>query len=142
MLGLIEVIELHLQSVQLYQLLVPTPLQLAGNQAIVGIDSVVLAACPGGLVLGLLDGVLDLLALIALALIVGLHCGKRGLDPERLQPVKDFLRDGSIDPHAAESDAVIDRFGAERATADISLRIAAFAGILNMQPSATAGAAE
>jgi hypothetical protein len=110
LLSLIEVVELHFQSVQLYQLLVPTPLQLAGNQAIVGIDSIILAACPGGLVLGLLDGVLDLLALIALTLIVGLHCRKCGLDPEGLQTVKDFLRDGSIDPHAAKADAIIDRF--------------------------------
>ena len=84
LLGLAEVVELHLQIAQLYQLLVPTPLQLAGNQAIVGIDGVVLTASPGGLVLGLLNSVLDLLALVALALIVGLHCGKRGLDTERL----------------------------------------------------------
>jgi hypothetical protein len=84
LLGLAEVVELHLQIAQLYQLLVPTPLQLAGNLAIVGIDGVVLAASPGGLVLGLLDSVLDLLALVAPALIVGLHCGKRGLDSERL----------------------------------------------------------
>jgi hypothetical protein len=61
---------------------VPTPLQLAGNQAIVGIDCR-LTASPGGS-LGLLNSVLDLLALVALALIVGLHCGKRGLDTERL----------------------------------------------------------
>ncbi len=140
MLGLAEVVELHLQIVQLYQLLVPTPLQLTGNQAIVRIDGVVLAACPSGLELGPLNSVLDLLALVALALIVGLHCGKRGLDTERLQPIKDFLRDSSIDPHAAESDAVIDRFGAEGAAADISLRIAALAGVLNMQASTAAGA--
>ena len=49
LLGLAEVVELHLQIAQLYQLLVPTPLQLAGNQAIVGIDGVVLPASPGGL---------------------------------------------------------------------------------------------
>src|ERR1700730_18258528 len=72
----------------------------------------------------------------------GLHCGKRGLDTEPLQPIKDFLRDGSIDPHAAESDAVIYRFGAECAAADISLRIAALAGVLDMHASATAGASE
>jgi hypothetical protein len=142
LLGLVEVVELHLQIAQLHQLLVPTPLKLTGNQAIVGINGVVLTACPGGLVLGLLDGILDLLALVALALIVSLHGGKRGLDTERLQPVKDFLCDGSIDPHAAEPDAVIHRFGAERAAADISLRIAALAGVLDMQASATAGASE
>ena len=96
------------------------------------INGVVLTACPGGLVLGLLDGILDLLALVALALVVSLHGGKRGLDTERLQPVKDFLRDGTIDPHAAEPDAIIHRFGAECAAADISLRIAALAGVLNM----------
>ena len=45
-LSLIEVVELHLQGLQPYQLLVPTPLPLAGNQAIVGIDSIILAACP------------------------------------------------------------------------------------------------
>ena len=132
LLGLAEVVELHLQIAQLCQLLVPTPLQLAGNQAIVRIDGVVLAACPSGFVLCLLDSVLDLLALVALALIVGLHRGKRGLDPERLESVEGFLRDGSIDPHAAESDAVISRFGAERAAADIPLSIAALAGVLNM----------
>ena len=126
----------------MHQFLVPPTLQFPRNQAIVGIDSVVLAACPGGLVLSLLDGVLNLLALVALALVVSLHCGKGGLDAERLQPVKDFPRDASIDPHAAESDAVIDRFGTEPATADISLSIAALAGVLNMQPSATVGAAE
>jgi len=139
---LAKIIELHLQGVQMYQLLVPTPLQLAGYQAIVGIDSIILAACPGGLELGLLDGVLNLLALVALTLIVGLHCRKRGLDPERLQPVKDFLRNGSIDPHAAEADAIINCFSAERAAADISLRIAALARVMNMQTSPTAGAAQ
>jgi hypothetical protein len=52
------------------------------------------------------------------------------------------LRDGSIDPHAAEPDAVVYCFGAERAAADVSLRIAALASVLNMQASATAGAPE
>jgi hypothetical protein len=140
LLGLAEAVELHLQIAQSYQFIVPTPLQLAGNQAIVGIDSVILAASPGGLLLGLLDSVLNLLALVALSLIVHPHCGKRRLYPERLQPVKDFLRGGSIDPHAAEPDAVIDRFGAERAAADIPLSIAALASVLNMQTSATASA--
>ena len=105
------------------------------RRAIVGINGVVLTAWPRCLVLGRLDRIFYLLALVALALVVSLPGGKRGLDSERLQPVKDFLRDGTIDPHAAEPDAVIHRFGAERAAADISLRIAALASVLNMQAS-------
>lgn len=97
---------------------------------------------PGGLVLGLLNGIFDLLALVALAFTVGLHCGKCGLDTEWLQPGNNLLRDGSIDPHPAKPDAVTDRLGAKLPTANVSLCVATLASILNMQASAAAGASE
>ena len=142
MLGLAEVVELHLQIAQLYQLLVPTPLQLAGNQAIVGIKGVVLAACPGGLVLGLLDRILDLLALVAMSLVLSLHRGQRCLDSERLQSIEHLLGDGTVDPHPAEADAIVHRFGAERPATDISLRIAALSRVMDVQSATAARAAE
>ena len=55
------------------------------------------------------------------------------LDEASASRAAGVLRDGSIDPHAAESDAVIARFGAECVAADISLRIAVLASALNMQ---------
>ena len=126
LLGLTESLELDLQIAQLHQLLVPAPLQFAGDQTIVGINGIVLTMRPGGFVLGLLDGILDLLALVGLLLTLRLHRGQRRLDPERLQPIENLLGDDAINPHPAEADAVIGCFGAERTTAGISLRIAAF----------------
>jgi hypothetical protein len=49
-----------------------------------GINGIVLAARPRSLVLGLLDGILNLLALITLPLILSLHDGERRLNAERL----------------------------------------------------------
>jgi hypothetical protein len=59
-----------------------------------------------------------------------------------LQPIQHFLGDDAIDPHPAEADAIGDGFGAERSLASISLSIAAFACILDVESSTTACAAE
>ena len=42
---LLEALELNLQVAQLNQLLVPAPLQLTGDQPVIGIDGIVLATC-------------------------------------------------------------------------------------------------
>ncbi|ASY72480.1 hypothetical protein SF83666_b58310 (plasmid) [Sinorhizobium fredii CCBAU 83666] len=78
--------------------------------------------------------------LIAMTLRVRLHCLQRSLDPERLQSFENFLRDGPIDAHATEPDAVSSRHVAECTATNVSLRVAAFPRILNMQ-SATAATA-
>ena len=75
---------MDLQVTQLNQLLVPTPFQFAGDQTIVGIDRVILPSGPCGFVLRLLDGVIDLPALIVLLLASGRHCRQCGFDPKRL----------------------------------------------------------
>ncbi|WFU31367.1 hypothetical protein QA635_33180 [Bradyrhizobium brasilense] len=49
MLRLFEGLELDLQVAQLDQLLALAPLQLTGNQPVIGIDGVVLSPCPSGL---------------------------------------------------------------------------------------------
>jgi hypothetical protein len=56
--------------------------------------------------------------------------------------VKDGLSNDTIDSHPTEADAVGDGIGAERSFAGISLRIAAFAGVLDVQSAAAARAAE
>ena len=142
LLVLIKAFALDLQVTQLNQLLVPASLQFAGNQTIIGVDRIILPTRPGSLVLGLLDSVLDLLALVVLVLVLGLHRGQCGFDPKGLQAVQHFLSDDAIDPHPAEADAIVDGFGAERAFAGISLRIATFTGVLNVQSAAAARAAE
>ncbi|EGE58387.1 hypothetical protein RHECNPAF_312003 [Rhizobium etli CNPAF512] len=59
-----------------------------------------------------------------------------------MQSLEHLLRHGPIDPHAAEPDTVADRHGAERAATNISLRIAAFPGVLNVQSATAATATE
>jgi hypothetical protein len=88
--------------------------QPAGNQAVVRIDGAVLATYPSGRTPGLLGGVLGLLVLVALAHLVELHCCQRSLEAKRQSSIKDFMRDGALNPHAAESDTVTGRLGAER----------------------------
>jgi hypothetical protein len=127
---------------QLSQLLVPASLQFAGDETIVRIDRVILFTRAGGFVLRLLNRVLNLLALIAPLLVLGLHRGQCRLNPKRLQPVQHFLGDDAIDPHPAEADAIIGGQVAERPFAGISLRIATFARVVDVQPSAAACAAE
>src|SRR6476619_1052770 len=56
--------------------------------------------------------------------------------------MKHFPGDSTIDTHPAKADAVVCGFGTERAFAGISLRIAALTGVMNMQPSTAARAAE
>ena len=82
-----ERFELDLEVAQLDQLFVPAPLQLAGDQPIVGIDHNILATSAGGLVLGVLDCILDLLALVAMSLVLSFHRGQRCLDSEGLQSI-------------------------------------------------------
>ena len=82
-----ERFELDLEVAQLDQLFVPAPLQLAGDQPIVGIDHIILATSAGGLVLGVLDCILDLLALVAMSLVLSFHRGQRCLDSEGLQSI-------------------------------------------------------
>jgi hypothetical protein len=59
-----------------------------------------------------------------------------------LQSIEHLLRDGTIDPHPAEADAIVDRFGAERSATDVSLRIAALSRVLDVQSATAARAAE
>lgn len=142
MLRLFEGLKLDLHVAQLNQLLVPAPLQLTGDQPVIGIDGVVRSPCPGGFVLSLLDRILDVLTLVAMIDALGLHRSQRRFNPKRLQSIEDLLGDRAIDPHAAEADTVVGRFGAERAAAGISLCIPALSSVVDVQASATARATE
>src|ERR1700743_2725991 len=56
--------------------------------------------------------------------------------------MKYLLGDNAIDAHPAEANAVVRRFDTEFTFASITLCIAALTGVVNMQPSTAARAAE
>jgi hypothetical protein len=101
-----------------------------------------LATRSGRLVLGLPKNVFDLLAFVALALGLSLHRGQRSLYPQWLQPIQRFLGDMTVNAHSAKPDAVVYGFRAKGSAADIALRVAALACVLDVQSSAAAGASE
>ena len=93
------------------QALVPASLQLGGDEAVVGIDGVVLPPRPGRLVARLLERQLDLAPLLGILGAPRFHGAERRLDAERLQPLDHLGADSAIDPHAAERDARDRRHG-------------------------------
>jgi hypothetical protein len=84
------------------QALIPAPLQLASDQAIVGIDGLVLSASAGGLVARLLQSQFEVTQLLGLLVTAGLHSCKRRLDTKRLQTRDDFRTDRAIHAQAAK----------------------------------------
>ena len=124
------------------QTLIPSMLKFSCDEAVVGIDGIVPTPRKGGFIAGLLKGKIDLAPLLGILDLPCLHSTDRCFDTERLEALDHLRANRAIDPHAAEPDAIIDCFGAERTTADVSLSVAAFASVLNMQASATAGAPE
>ena len=77
-------IPLVLERTHGQQALVPAMLQLAGDQAVVRIDRIVLPPCPTRFVARLLQGQLDLAPLLRRLGVPGLHRADRRLDAERL----------------------------------------------------------
>ena len=84
--------------------LVPTSLKLCRDEAIMGVDSVVLPPRTSRFVARLL-GEFDLALLLALLGPARLHGPDRRLNAERLNALDHFGADRTINPHAAERDA-------------------------------------
>jgi len=81
---------------------IPALLQLGGDQAVVGVDGIVLPPGPGCLVAGLLDRQLDLMLFLC---ILGAPCfqsADRRLETQWLKPLDHLGTDSAVDPHAAE----------------------------------------
>ena len=78
-------LQLGLQIAHDRQPLVPSLLQLGGDEAVVGIDGIVLATRAADLVAGLLQRQLDLAALVFVRTAARSLRGERRLDAERLQ---------------------------------------------------------
>ena len=83
------------------QPLVPSPLQLGGNEAVVGIDGIILTPRMADLVAGLLERQLHLPPLVLAGAAAHRLCRECGLDSERLQALDHLGADFAIDPHAA-----------------------------------------
>ena len=71
-------IELFFDRMDAAQLLVPTPLQLTGNNPILWVYGIVLPVCTRGLVARRLNGILKLTPLLGLLLILRRKCGQSG----------------------------------------------------------------
>ena len=77
---------------------VPALLQLGGDEAVVGVDCIVLPPRPDRLVARLLDRQLDLAALLGVLRAPRFHGADRRLDAERLNPLDHLGTDGAVDP--------------------------------------------
>ena len=122
------------------QALIPALLQLGGDQAVIGVDRVVLPPRPSGLVAGLLDRQLDLTPLLRILGAPRFHGADRRLDAERLKALDHLGADGAVDPHAAERDAAIAAMVDLAAPAVIAARAAVLAAVGDMQLAAAVAA--
>ena len=102
-----ERIEFVLKPSLLLQALVPTPLQFAGDQPVVGIDSVILPSSVRGLETRLLERQFDLSALLAIFASAHLKSRQRRFDAERLNALDHLGGDRGVDAKTAEGDAAL-----------------------------------
>src|SRR5438067_995078 len=93
------------ESAHREQAFIPALLQLGGDQAVVGVDRVILPTGPGCLIAGLLDCQLDLMPLLRVLCALCFEGAERPLDAEGLETVEHLGSDSSVNPHAAERDA-------------------------------------
>jgi len=84
---------------------VPALLEFGRDQAVVGIDGVVLTPRLDGFVAGLFKGEVNLPLLLRRLAATRFQRGESGFDAERLEPFDDFIADSAINAHAAEGDA-------------------------------------
>ena len=100
-----QLFQLRLQRAYGREGCLPTPLEFAGHEAVVGIDRVVSPTCPGRLIARLLECQLDLAPLLAGPLLAFGDRVHRRLDSERLQQAHDLRAHRRVDPQRAERDA-------------------------------------
>ena len=96
---------LRLETLDDTETFVPALLQLGSDQAIIGVDSVVLPTRPARLIACLLDREFDLAPLPGLRHPGRLDRAKGRLHPERLNARDDFRHYRPVDTHAAERNA-------------------------------------
>ena len=100
-------IEFVLKPSLLLQALVPTPLELARDQPVVGIDGVILPSRVSGLKTRLLERQFHLSALLGVLASTSLKRRQRRFDAERLDALDHFGGDGGVDAKTAEGDAAL-----------------------------------
>jgi hypothetical protein len=91
-----QCIPLVFDSANCEQAVIPALLQLGSDQAIIGVDGVILSACPSGLVAGLLDRQVDLTLFLRIIGEPCFHGADRRLDPERLEAFDHLGADGAV----------------------------------------------
>jgi hypothetical protein len=95
-------VELVLEPSLLLQAFVPAPLQFAGDQPVVGIDSVILPSSVRSLETSLLEREVDLSALLGVFASTFLKSRQRRFDAERLNALDDLAGDCGVDAKTAE----------------------------------------
>src|SRR5271166_5118040 len=121
---------------------IPAPLELAGNEPIVGIDGVILAAGERRLVTRLLEREFKLAPLPGGFYFAGFDRRECGLDAERLQEPHDLNPDSLVDAQAAERDAAIAAMVQGAALAMVAAGFAVRTSIGDMQLAAAMPAAQ
>ena len=117
-------------------------LQFGRDEAVVGIDGIVLPPRTGGLVARLLEGEFDLAPLLDSLDAARLHGADRRLDAERLQTLDHLGADSAIDPHAAERDAPVAAMVEVAAAAVIAPGAAVRAAVGDVELAAAMAAAQ
>ena len=121
------------------QSLVPAALQLAGDEPIGRIDSIVLSTGMRGLVAGLLQGELQLPFCRRGLARLGFDRLDRGFHTERLQDAQHLLGDRRVDAQAADRDASLRAVVHARAIAVVATELAA---VVHMEFAAAMAAAQ
>src|SRR5512146_631419 len=137
-----ERIELVLKPSLLLQALVPTPLEFARHQPVVGIDGVILPSSMPGLKARLLERELDLSALLGVFLSTLLKSCQSRFDAERLDALDDLGGDCGVDAKTAETDAALGPMVDGGAPAVIARDVALRSAVGDMQPPPAMAAAE
>ena len=101
----IEPFDLEFEIPDRNQTLVPAPFEFARHQAVLRIGAIVLAPRPGGLVMGLPQGQLELSLLFGTLLATGLDRRHCRLHAQGLHPVQNVLGKCPVEAHPAEADA-------------------------------------
>ena len=102
-----ERIEFVLKPSLLLQALVPTPLQFAGDQPVIRVDSVILPSSVCGLETRLLERQFDLSALVDVFASARLKSRQRRFDAERLYALDDLAADRGVNAKTAKGDAAL-----------------------------------
>src|SRR3954465_12287699 len=131
-----------LQRAHGQETLVPASLKFRRDEAVVGINGIVLPPRTGGFVARLLEGEFDLAPLLRPLKAMRLQGADRGLYAERLQTLDHFGADSAINPQAAERDAPVPAMVEGAATAVIAPGAALRAAVGDMELAAAVAAAQ